>query len=364
MPRGEPRRHRALGLRRRGTIAFAALALLVSASMAILTYQIARTYLVDKRESLALRQAALNARAVQEVLRARDPDVQDLMAGLPTSSTSHPVLRIGGEWYAAAVSFGQDIVPSALLQMTEDDRAGRQLTTANGEPVLVVGVPIAGTDAVYFEAFSLTELERTLATLRNSLLIAAAITTVIGAFLGSYLNRRALKPLRTFADGAAGLARGRLETRLAAPGDPDLAPVAAAFNDMAAALQDRIEREARFASDVTHELRTPLTALSAAVEVLDRRADERMRPAVDVVQAQVQHFERLVLDLLEISRYDAGAAELTTEAVDVARFFHSLTDSLDAEGVSLVIDPSTPKTFDLDKRRVERALANLLENAH
>ncbi len=107
---------------------------------------------------------------------------------------------------------------------------------------------------------------------------------------------------------------------MAPEGDPDLALLVKSFNDMADAVQTRFEREARFASDVSHELRSPITALSAAVEVLDaRRADlpERTQQALDVVVGQVRRFDQMVMDLLELSRIDAGSTELLREEVDI-----------------------------------------------
>ena len=90
---------------------------------------------------------------------------------------------------------------------------------------------------------------------------------------------------------------------------------------MADAVQTRIEREARFASDVSHELRSPITALTAAVEVLDARRDdipERTQQALDVVVSQVRRFDDMVIDLLELSRLDAGAPDLNVEQLDLA----------------------------------------------
>lgn len=357
------RDRRGLGLRARGTVAFAVLALVLSASLAVLTYQIARSYLLDQRESLALRQAFINARAANEVLRAADPDVPDLLASLPSSSGSYAVLRSGNEWFAAAVATGRAALPESLVAATDEGNAARQRAVIGGNPALAVGVPLPAADAAYFEVFPYDELERTLSTLGWSLLAAASITTIIGALVGSYASRRVLRPLRGFTTGAAELARGNFETRLMAPGDKDLAPIATSFNEMAEALQRRLEREARFASDVTHELRTPLTALSAAVDVLERRADERTRPAIDVLRTQVKHFNQLVLDLLEISRFDSGAAELTPELVSTNDFFASVLRGLDHESVPLVVKADAPAEFRLDKRRAERVLANLLENA-
>lgn len=352
-----------LGLRARGTVAFALLALVLSASLALLTYQIARRYLLDQRESFALRQSTVNARLAKEVLRADDPDVPALLATLPGNSGSHPILRNGDEWFAAEVAFDEDTLPAELKAETERGVPARQRTAVDDETMIVIGIPLGGVDATYFELFPLGELDRTLDTLGWSLLAGASITTVLGALVGAYASRQVLRPLRGFATGAAEIARGHLDTRLRAPGDKDLAPIATSFNDMAETLQRRVEREAQFASDVAHELRTPLTALSAAVDVLDRRTDERTKPAVDVLRAQVRRFEQLVLDLLEISRFDVGVAELTTEVVVPSELVASILTSLDRDGVRLDVAPTTPARFRLDKRRVERMLANLLENA-
>jgi two-component system, OmpR family, sensor histidine kinase MtrB len=166
-----------------------------------------------------------------------------------------------------------------------------------------------------------------------------------------------------FAGAAEEIARGRLDTRLEAHGDADLAPVASSFNEMAEALQHRIEQDERFASDVAHELRTPLTAISAALDVLERRADERTRAPIDVLRAQIRHFERLVLDLLEISRIDAGASEISAEPVDPRELVVMVLRRLSHGEVAVETEPSVPRVLNLDKRRVERVLTNLVENA-
>ena len=363
MAKSSTRERSGLGLRARGTVAFALGALILSAVLAVLTYQITRTYLLDQRESLALRQATVHARAVSDVLRAADPDVPALLSGISTGTDAAPVLQLGDAFFATAVASGDEGVPLSLVRTTAGGDAARQRVSSGGQPRLVIGIPLADSDAVYYEVFSLGELEHTLSTLRWSLLAAASFTTVLGALIGAYASRQVLRPLRGFATGAAQIAEGHLDTRLQAPGDADLAPLATSFNDMAETLQHRVERETRFASDVTHELRTPLTAMSAAVDVMDRRSDERTRQAVDVLRNQVRYFERLVLDLLEISRFDLGAAELTLETVAPAEFTGSVLRSLDRADVPLRVESSAPALFALDKVRVERILANLLDNA-
>ena len=148
---------------------------------------------------------------------------------------------------------GAKDLPASLLSVTANGHAANQRTHINGTPVLVVGVPLGASDRTYFEVFSFVELERTLSTLAWSLFAVACATTLLGAAVGGYASRwsttRGVLLERRHRDHAV----GHLETRLDARGDADLAPLAASFNDMAGALQRRIEQEVRFASDVTHE---------------------------------------------------------------------------------------------------------------
>ena len=153
--------------------------------------------------------------------------------------------------------------------------------------------------------------------------------------------------------------------------DPDLDQLADSFNDMADTVQSRIEREARFASDVSHELRSPITALAAAAEVIDGRRGElpdRTQQALDVVVGQVRRFDAMVIDLLELSRIDAGATDLHTEEVEIAALCRRIAAR--AGFAELPIDVAAfagtngagPSAL-VDRMRFERILTNLLENA-
>ena len=146
---------------------------------------------------------------------------------------------------------------------------------------------------------------------------------MFGVLLGWFAANRAVRPLADAAQAAQAIAGGRLDTRLEPTDDPDLRVLANSFNDMAAALQARVERDARFASDVSHELRSPLMTLAASVEVMQARRDdmpERAQTALDLLVADVARFQGLVEDLLEISRFDAGAIRLNLEDLLVAEF--------------------------------------------
>ena len=200
-----------------------------------------------------------------------------------------------------------------------------------------------------------------------SLVFATFITTLFALLLGSVASRRAVKPLGDAAQAAKAIAGGRLDTRLEPTDDNDLRLLAHSFNDMASALQQRVERDARFASDVSHELRSPLMTLAASVEVMQARRDEmpdRAQSALDLLVGDVTRFQGLVEDLLEISRFDAGAIRLHLEDLLVAEFVRQ------AIGVSSI--PTTPVTVTeraetlivhVDRCRLARVVANLIDNA-
>jgi len=189
-----------------------------------------------------------------------------------------------------------------------------------------------------------------------------------GAGIGFWAGRRALRPLADVSQAAEAIAGGRLDTRLEATDDPHLGVLATSFNEMAQALQDRIERDARFASDVSHELRSPLMTLSASVDVLETRRDElseRSQAALDLLAAEVGRFSQLVEDLLEISRYDAGAVRLELDEIRLAEFvMQAVRASASGANVPVELDSELASVVvQADKRRLARVVANLLDNA-
>jgi two-component system sensor histidine kinase MtrB len=185
--------------------------------------------------------------------------------------------------------------------------------------------------------------------------------------VGWWAARRVLRPLRGIGDAAHALAAGRLETRVEASDDGDLATIADSFNEMASAMQERIERDARFASNVSHELRSPLMTLAASIEVLQNSRDEmpdRAKAALDLMAADIERFRQLVEDLLEISRFDAGVMHLDLEEVRVDEMvMQAVTASTDVD-VTMDIDSDLAGVVvKADKRRLSRVIANLLDNA-
>ena len=185
--------------------------------------------------------------------------------------------------------------------------------------------------------------------------------------LGVFAARRAVRPVADAAQAAKAIAGGHLETRLPPTNDPDLGVLASSFNDMASALQLRIERDARFASDVSHELRSPLMTLSASVEVLEARRDElpeRAQSALDLLVSDVSRFQGLVEDLLEISRFDAGAIRLHLEDLHVVQFVrHAVAASAAPDTPVTATERAERAIIRGDRRRLARVIANLIDNA-
>jgi two-component system, OmpR family, sensor histidine kinase MtrB len=244
-------------------------------------------------------------------------------------------------------------------------------------PALAVGVPISGDDQLYY-LFPLTQQMQVLSLVQNTLIVAGVGLVVLLAVIVSLVTRWVVVPIRQAAQSASRVSAGNLDERMAVRGTDDLAGLADSFNEMAASLQDKLWEleelssvQRQFVSDVSHELRTPLTTIRIAADVLfgSREAlDPAARRSAELLQGQLERFEALLSDLLEISRHDANVATLDAESADVCDLV--LRAAADAE--QLAAQRGTRIEFrlppdqciaEVDRRRVERVLRNLLDNA-
>ena len=357
------RRRRTLRLRTRVTLYFSLTALVTTLALALVTYAVARSYVIDQRLEVARSQAENNARTVRDLLLA-DQTIA-VPGDLRNESGGFTLLFIDD------LPFGSDATvldrfPLELRTSVDQGASAQQRFELDDAPYVAVGIDIPSVNARYFEAFPMDSTQRNLNAIATALLIGSAVTTLLAGALGWWTSRRLLRPISRVATAAGEIASGEFDARMPPENDPDLARLASSFNDMADAVQARIEREARFASDVSHELRSPITALTAAVEVLDgRRADlpDRSQQALDVVVTQVRRFDHMVMDLLELSRIDAGSTELHREEMDLRELLPRIAHRYGFADVPVDIDAKVPPLVRLDKLRVERILANLLENA-
>jgi two-component system sensor histidine kinase MtrB len=356
-----------LPLRTKVSVFFGLLALITTITLSVVTYTFARRSLVDEAEREAQQQAIGNARAMQRLLSAGSADFGN--------EFNRNVRPAGGGFNYALLADGSpaasdlaapDAFPNALRAAVEDGTAAMQRFTSEGDLFLGVGIPLEEVGAQYYEAIPLDDTEQTLRVLLISLVAGSAVITLLAASLGVWTSRRLLRPIDRLTAAAGRIAAGDLDTRVAPEWDPDLAGIVNSFNAMADAVQDRVEREARFASDVSHELRSPITALAAATEVLEaRRGDMPTRAvqAVDVIVSQIRRFDGMVLDLLELSRIDAGAADLHLETIDIAELCRRIAGHAGFAGIPIHVDPVASPTARVDRIRFERVLGNLLTNA-
>ncbi|HLN04718.1 MAG TPA: HAMP domain-containing sensor histidine kinase [Acidimicrobiales bacterium] len=363
--RRPPRRR--LGLRARVTTAFALGALVLSGALAGITFFVVRGSIVNQQLSSLRDEAFANAVLLRGELRVPTAYIHGLITTLASGPNTASFIYSkddGGRWYPSSPTLGYKQLPSTLRSEVLAGSTVQEIPPGTTE--LVVGVPIPAEKADYFEVFGLADLAQTLHVLLVALIIAALVTTIAGAIVGRWAASRALRPLHETAQAALAIASGRLGTRLESADFADLAVLASAFNRMVDQLQERIEREARFSSDVNHELRSPLTTLAASLSILEARRDElppRAIQALDLLGAEVRRFRRLVDDLLEISRFDATPGDLSRDEVTVGDLVEHAVRATGTD-VPIRFAPGVASRHILvDKRRFERILANLFENA-
>ena len=352
------------GLRGRVVLAFAVGALTLSTALALFTYVVGRTYLLNQRERVATQQAYADAAFVLDRFATAGTEVPDALASVDRPGTSALVVRVKGRWFSSSLDVGRESVPGRLRDAVADGTAARMRTTVDGSPAMIVGIPLPAADAWFFEVASLDELDGTLKALSTILGAGAALAAVAGAALGLSASRTVLHPLNAVADTAAQIAGGQLDTRLPPTDDPDLATIIGSFNSMVDSLQQRLERDARFAADVSHELRSPLTTLVTSVEVLASRRDElpaRSQRALDLVVAELDRFRLLLDNLLELARAETAPDSSAAEPVPLGDLLIQTLNRSGRDAGLLTVENDVKVR--VDKLRLERAFVNLFDNA-
>ena len=361
-----------LGLRARVALLFALGGLLLSVTLSLVTLAFSRQSLLEQREAAALESFNFNARTVQDQLTDESDaaDIRDIIESLSTPSGELPLLRVDDLWDGRNTTrFNQDKVPEGLVSVVGADNAARIRAEIDGVPAIISGIRLSNNtrNADYYEALLLDDVEDTLSSLSTVVVGASVATTLLAAAIGVWAARRALSPVSEIRRAAESLAAGELDTRLDMPADHDLASLASSFNDMATSLEDRIGRDARFASEVSHELRSPLMTLSASIEVLNNSRDslpDRSQQALTLLNDDVTRFTQLVEDLLEISRFDVGTASLQTESLDLVEFVRQAVEHSSRPDAMLTATPDAEGlVIAADKRRLAQVITNLIQNA-
>lgn len=267
----------------------------------------------------------------------------------------------------------------------DDDQLYTQAVSLQGaladDPGLVIGsvfeVPTAGQYELYL-IYNVRDVQQTLDFVQQTLLIGSLLLVATIGLVTYLVTRLTIEPVRLAADTAEKLADGELDRRIPEKGEDIIATLARSFNRMADSLQRQITQLAalsrvqqRFVSDVSHELRTPLTTIRLAGDVLYEQRDQ-FSPATartaELLHAQVGRFESMLGDLLEMSRYDAGAVELDTEPTNLVRLVEESLEAIqplaDEKGSELrLVAPGGYFEAEVEARRIRRILQNLLGNA-
>ncbi|MFE6296760.1 ATP-binding protein [Streptomyces sp. NPDC057866] len=387
------RRPRPFGLRTRMVFAFLLVAAVGCGTTAALTYRAARSAILEQTQNTAVSAFREQVDALNISLPLGEDELRDSLQSIARQGKSR-AWRVYAEYGSLRVS-STDRPESTVLTPELRARAhGREGTphtafqrvVKNGTPYLTIGVPALfrlhadktidprPTGLVLYAVMELREeeanVEAMLTAARDGALPALAVA-LIPALLAA---RGVLRPVRELRAAAHSMGRGRLDTRIHAKGSDELADLARTFNESAAELERSVAelrraeaRARRFASDVSHELRTPLAGMLAVTEVLDEDAgtlDSDTARAVRLISAETVKLAVLVEDLMEISRFDARAAELHTDEVDVADCVRRTlagrhwTDPRQVhaalgEGIRARLDP----------RRFDVVVANLVGNA-
>lgn len=276
-----------------------------------------------------------------------------------------------------------DAVPNDLrLKVADGTRSWRYGTVVSqgvAIPTLMIGQPVrtANGDLEFYLLFPLDSEQRTLGLVQSTLVVGGLILLLLLAGISSLITRQVVRPVRLAAETAERFAAGHLDERMPVQGDDELARLGESYNGMASSIQDQIRQleefgalQRRFTSDVSHELRTPLTTVRMAADVLYASRDQllpALRRSSELLVSELDRFEALLGDLLEISRLDAGVADLGAERVEmrgvVARAVEAVRGLADESGTPLRLDLPPDIHAEVDPRRVERIVRNLVANA-
>jgi two-component system, OmpR family, sensor histidine kinase MtrB len=358
--------------------------------------------LLSQQRDTALAQATAGVRTAQDFLDASG-DVEpagsnqllrQIVRDLANraGADGFDVVLIRGEGASPVTSrrVDESSVPQALQDRTDEKRSVfwtyteisyRADDPAAPVPGLVAGaqiIPPSGEQYGLYFLFPLTEQQETLDLVRTALATAGLVLVLLLGAIAWLVTRQVVTPVRMAAKIAEEFSAGRLSERMVVRSRDDIAKLATSFNQMAGSLQRQIGQleelsrvQQQFASDVSHELRTPLTTVRMAADVLHESRDDfdpAVRRSAELLQAQLDRFEALLTDLLEISRFDAGAVVLNAESTDVRDLAHAVVDGAAPlaarKGSALRLQlPATPCVAEIDVRRVERVLRNLVVNA-
>ncbi|WP_409236369.1 ATP-binding protein [Streptomyces sp. PA5.6] len=382
------------GLRVRLVVAFLLVSALSALITAALTFRQARSAILDRTQDNAVHElrAQVDSLAPDLPFPPTTQDLRNFTRQLDRAGTSRDWRTAasyrGGPPVSAPGETRKTEVPAALrTAVGEEDAVVRQRVERDGTPWLVIGMPVLyGTEGagerravsglVVYADFSLDGDKADIAALVTAAQAGAVPALVIALGPALFAARRVLRPVRGLRNGAEKLASGDLGTRLPVTGHDELSDLTRTFNAMATHLEQddaelrRMEATARrFAADVAHELRTPLAAMTAVTEVLDEDARGGTLPAdtadaVLLISDETRKLARMVEDLMEVSRFDAGAATLHLDEVALRTLVEKTVQlrGWQMPPGRVVVEVPDDVRVSVDPRRIDVVLANLIGN--
>jgi two-component system, OmpR family, sensor histidine kinase MtrB len=316
---------------------------------------------------------------------ARNTLIDRKTAGSGLAGAFDAVLVVPGDGPRAATSAGPvSQIPETLRDFVKAGQVSYQYATVHTDGfdgrALIIGSPTTGHVSALelYMIFPLSSEESTIALVRGTMLVAGGVLLVLLAAIAIVVARQVVQPVRSASRIAERFAEGHLTERMPVRGEDDMARLAVSFNDMAESLSRQITQleefgnlQRRFTSDVSHELRTPLTTVRMAADLIydhSEDLDPSLRRSTELMVNELDRFETLLNDLLEISRHDAGVAELSVEQVDLRATVRGALEDVGHLGEDAGVDvevelPNEEVIAEVDPRRVERILRNLIANA-
>ncbi|MFJ3579359.1 sensor histidine kinase [Streptomyces rubiginosohelvolus] len=380
-------RVRAFGLRTRLLAAFLLVAAVSAGTTSALTYREARNALLKTAQDTAVSTFRDQVERTGWRLPVEEEGIEEILRDLARTGKPRPWV-VFAEYGSIRASSGENpvssvITPELRRAATADRYGSFERVVKDGVPYLTIGMPTVfktGPDStlptglVLYAVMRMTDeqinVDALLVAARNGALPGLAVA-LVPALLAA---RSVLRPVRELRRAARSMGSGRLDTRIPVRGRDELADLADTFNESAGQLErsvgelrDAEARARRFASDVSHELRTPLAGMLAVTEVLDEdadRLDADTAQAVRLVSAETGKLAVLVEDLMEISRFDARAAELNSDEIDVAEAIRKTLQArhwADDDRIRTELPPDIRAR--LDPRRFDVVIANLVGNA-
>ncbi|GAA2108437.1 two-component system sensor histidine kinase MtrB [Microlunatus panaciterrae] len=370
-------------------------ALILMLGGVLLMFRASQGVLAGKEQtSVAQAQAAVDAaqQRLDDVDLTTPTDVSDLLTQLGveisnggSSSGQYEVVLFGPVSKYRSGQASTESVPQALRDEVSGNNGLYSVPTlvryddGRTAPGLAIGssLTVPGERYEVYFIFPLTQEVQTLEVLQSAAILTGALLVVMLTLIAALVSRQVVTPVRAARQAAERLASGNLDDRMKVRGTDDLARLATSMNYMASELQKQITQleelsrvQQRFVSDVSHELRTPLTTVRMAAEVL-HEAREDFDPvaarSAELLQTELDRFEALLTDLLEISRFDAGAAVLSLDQVDLRDVVNRVVDAnlrfASAAGSEINVHASGTTTAEVDSRRIERIMRNLVVNA-